>query len=304
MKVFSSYVQEVSFCKFIIGRGGAPDFKYLGSTLIPNGHAKDDTIAWIMAARNAPRPWIIRARSPSSTTEVDTHISLLAKPCDGWRQNRDGPNKTWIDTVRKDFEPISGPAIYGLKRWKKEWLLLMSASDHAAWKHLTLVIAEASDEKIELIEKIGLLFLLFYRFSFPSRSMPKHMIVFRTWMTPNGLCDGTIEKETGKSNLLVQATGKTIQQQQTQSFPQQMKQNTGHLLENIRDNLSGFNLFDQINEYSLNQRVKWIGEQGSPLLAVIRGPEKSYAVTKHVIVIGRETANHNTDLVIEVLIFF
>lgn len=34
-----------------------------------------------------------------------------------------------------------------------------------------------------------------------------------------------------------------------------MKQNTGHLLENIRDNLSGFNLFDQINEYSLNQRV-------------------------------------------------
>ncbi|VDN55701.1 unnamed protein product [Dracunculus medinensis] len=39
--------------------------------------------------------------------------------------------KTWTDTVRKDFERIDGPAIYGLRRWKKEWLPLLStmASD-------------------------------------------------------------------------------------------------------------------------------------------------------------------------------
>ncbi|VDN57356.1 unnamed protein product [Dracunculus medinensis] len=30
-----------------------PDFKYLGSTLIPNGEAKDNITAQIMAARNA-----------------------------------------------------------------------------------------------------------------------------------------------------------------------------------------------------------------------------------------------------------
>ncbi|VDN59875.1 unnamed protein product [Dracunculus medinensis] len=44
-----------------------------------------------------------------------THISLLAKPCDGWHQKRDGPIKIWSDTVRKDFERIAGPSIYGLR---------------------------------------------------------------------------------------------------------------------------------------------------------------------------------------------
>ncbi|VDN53587.1 unnamed protein product [Dracunculus medinensis] len=75
-----------------------------------------------------------------------THISLFAKPCDGWRQKRGGPIKTWTDMVEKDFERIGGPAIYGVRRWKKEWLLLMSttASDRAAWKRLTLVAVGAS----------------------------------------------------------------------------------------------------------------------------------------------------------------
>ncbi|VDN52342.1 unnamed protein product [Dracunculus medinensis] len=75
-----------------------------------------------------------------------THISLFAKPCDGWRQKRGGLIKTWTDTVRKDFERIGGPAIYGLRRWKKEWLPLLStmASDRAAWKRLILVAVGAS----------------------------------------------------------------------------------------------------------------------------------------------------------------
>ncbi|VDN54464.1 unnamed protein product [Dracunculus medinensis] len=70
-----------------------------------------------------------------------THISLLAKPCDGWRQKRGGPIKIWTDTVRKVFERIGGPAIYGLRRWKKKWLILLStlASVRAEWKCLTLV---------------------------------------------------------------------------------------------------------------------------------------------------------------------
>ncbi|VDN56429.1 unnamed protein product [Dracunculus medinensis] len=73
-----------------------------------------------------------------------TYISLFAKRCDGWRQKRGGP--TWTDTVRKDFERIGEPAIYGFRRWKKEWLPLLStmASDRAAWKRLTLVAIGAS----------------------------------------------------------------------------------------------------------------------------------------------------------------
>ncbi|VDN56297.1 unnamed protein product [Dracunculus medinensis] len=43
------------------------------------------------------------------------HISLFAKLCDGWRQKRGVPIKTWTDTVRKDFERIGGPVIYGLR---------------------------------------------------------------------------------------------------------------------------------------------------------------------------------------------
>ncbi|VDN52847.1 unnamed protein product [Dracunculus medinensis] len=184
-KVFSSY--EV------------PDF--LGSTLIPNGQAKDDITTRITEARNAffrltkplwnrreitiktkvciyiavirsillygSETWPMglfvfdhsclryifrragkishdRIHLRSKTTRINnvitkhrlrwlghilrrppqelTHISLFAKPCDGWRQKRGGPIKTWTDTVRKDFERIDGLAIYGLRRWKKEWL--------------------------------------------------------------------------------------------------------------------------------------------------------------------------------------
>lgn len=42
-----------------------------------------------------------------------------------WRQNRGWQIKAWTDTIRKDFEDVDGPAIYGLTRWKKEWLILL-----------------------------------------------------------------------------------------------------------------------------------------------------------------------------------
>lgn len=35
-------------------------------------------------------------------------------------------NQDLSDTVKKDFECLDGPAICGLRRWKKEWLLLLS----------------------------------------------------------------------------------------------------------------------------------------------------------------------------------
>lgn len=48
------------------------------------------------------------------------------------RQKRGGPIRTWIGTVRKDFECIDGPSIYG-HRLKKEWLLLLlTMASHSA----------------------------------------------------------------------------------------------------------------------------------------------------------------------------
>ncbi|VDN56635.1 unnamed protein product [Dracunculus medinensis] len=55
-KVFSSYVQEANKMPLFVNSLPVEevfDFKYLGSTLIPNGQAKDDIITRTTAARNA-----------------------------------------------------------------------------------------------------------------------------------------------------------------------------------------------------------------------------------------------------------
>ncbi|VDN52413.1 unnamed protein product [Dracunculus medinensis] len=71
-------------------------------------------------------------------------VNFVTEPYDGWRQEPGGLINTWTSTIRKDFERIRGPAIYGLRRWKKEWLLLLStiASDCVAWE-LILILAPA-----------------------------------------------------------------------------------------------------------------------------------------------------------------
>ncbi|VDN54446.1 unnamed protein product [Dracunculus medinensis] len=165
------------------------DFKYLGSTLIPNGQAKNDIstrISRITVARNAffrltkslwsRREITIKTKVRdlygrysldvalrSNTTCINeviierhlwwlghvfrcqpqelSHISLLAKPCNRWRQKRANQDLDWYGQKRLD-----GPAIYGLKRWKKERLLLLSTmvSGRAACKFLTLVASGTS----------------------------------------------------------------------------------------------------------------------------------------------------------------
>ncbi|VDN55899.1 unnamed protein product [Dracunculus medinensis] len=160
-KVFSSYVQEADKMPLFVNSlpvEEVSDFKYFGSTLIPNGQAKDDIITRITWIKSQD-PIHLRSNTTCISNVITerrlrwlghilrrppqefTHISLFAKSCDGWRQKRGGPIKTWTDTLKKDFECIGGPAIYGLRRWKKEWLplLLTMASDRAAWKRLTLV---------------------------------------------------------------------------------------------------------------------------------------------------------------------
>lgn len=45
-------------------------------------------------------------------------------------------NQDWSDTVKKDFEYMGGPAIFGWS--KKKWLLLL-LSDLTTWRHLALI---------------------------------------------------------------------------------------------------------------------------------------------------------------------
>ncbi|VDN54405.1 unnamed protein product [Dracunculus medinensis] len=55
-KDFSPYVQEADKMPLFVNSlpvEEVPDFKYLGSTLIPNGQAKDDITTRITAARKA-----------------------------------------------------------------------------------------------------------------------------------------------------------------------------------------------------------------------------------------------------------
>lgn len=61
--------------------------------------------------------------APSVVTNI---IDLPAKPYVG-------------EVVNQSIEHTGGPAIYGLRGWKKEWLLLPSTatSDHTTWKRFS-----------------------------------------------------------------------------------------------------------------------------------------------------------------------
>ena len=44
--------------------------------------------------------------------------------------------KTWVDTIKKDVEAMSGPVLHGLKRWNSSWMEITSdiARDRVAWR--------------------------------------------------------------------------------------------------------------------------------------------------------------------------
>lgn len=48
-----------------------------------------------------------------------------------------------------------------------------------------------------------------------------------------------------------------------------------------------------------SQQVSWLGEPSSQPLAVIRGPSGTFAVTKNMVVLGRESTHANTDLIVQ-----
>nr|VZI46974.1 unnamed protein product [Spirometra erinaceieuropaei] len=67
---------------------------------------------------------------------VKTELSVTAldpAPLPHWRRRRGGLFKTCLDTVRQDMEVVLGPSVFGLRRWRGEWVELSRSA--AADRH-------------------------------------------------------------------------------------------------------------------------------------------------------------------------
>ncbi len=52
-----------------------------------------------------------------------------------WRQRRGGQRKTWMTTLKEDLARLSGPDVYDLRRWNRDWMTIRIAlaQDRRAW---------------------------------------------------------------------------------------------------------------------------------------------------------------------------
>lgn len=57
----------------------------------------------------------------------------------GWKKRRGGQLKTWLATVKADMGLVSGPRVFGVRRWNREWLdhAEDAAADRRGWAALT-----------------------------------------------------------------------------------------------------------------------------------------------------------------------
>nr|VZI50816.1 unnamed protein product [Spirometra erinaceieuropaei] len=71
--------------------------------------------------------------------------ALYPVPLPHWRRRIGGQFKTWLDTVRQDTDVILGPSVFGLRRWRREWVGLSrsAAADRHAWRGTVRDIIEA-----------------------------------------------------------------------------------------------------------------------------------------------------------------
>jgi hypothetical protein len=78
--------------------------------------------------------------------EEITKQVLFAEPISSWNRKRGGQILTWSDRMKKDLEISLGPAVYGLRRWNRDWLTIASdlAQNRPAWKALIRDIIGAS----------------------------------------------------------------------------------------------------------------------------------------------------------------
>nr|VZI36934.1 unnamed protein product [Spirometra erinaceieuropaei] len=106
--------------------------------------ARCDNIARITQASQERRlRWFGHVlRRPPQELSV---TALDPAPLPNWRRRRGGQFKTWLDTVRQDMEVVLGPSVFGLRRWRREWVELSrsAAADRHAWRGTIRDIIEA-----------------------------------------------------------------------------------------------------------------------------------------------------------------
>nr|VZI45685.1 unnamed protein product [Spirometra erinaceieuropaei] len=70
--------------------------------------------------------------------------ALNQAPSSQWRRRR-GQFRTWLDTVRQDMEVVLETSVFGLRRWRREWVQLSgsAAADRHAWRGTARDIIEA-----------------------------------------------------------------------------------------------------------------------------------------------------------------
>nr|VZI38120.1 unnamed protein product [Spirometra erinaceieuropaei] len=107
--------------------------------------ARCDNIVRITQAIQERRPsWLglVLRRPPQELSATALDPAQLPHS----RHRRGGQFKTWLDTVRQDMEVVLGPSVFGLRRWRRQWVELSrsAAADRHAWGGTVRDIIEAS----------------------------------------------------------------------------------------------------------------------------------------------------------------
>ncbi|BHF76189.1 hypothetical protein SprV_0501928700 [Sparganum proliferum] len=118
--------------------------KFTDSVSNETVRARCDNIARITQAIHERRlRWFghVLRRPPQELSVTALDPALLSH----WRRRRGGQFKTWLDTVRQDMEVVLGPSVFGLRRWRREWVELSrsAAADRHVWRGTVRDIIEA-----------------------------------------------------------------------------------------------------------------------------------------------------------------
>jgi hypothetical protein len=73
-------------------------------------------------------------------------VVIRGEPDANWRRKRGGQLKSWKDKFKEDLETVTGPAVFGLRRWNRDWLTIAKdlAGNRTQWRATTRDILEAS----------------------------------------------------------------------------------------------------------------------------------------------------------------
>ncbi len=52
---------------------------------------------------------------------------INSEPPANWRKKRGGLLKTWMTTLKEDLACLSGPDVFGLRRWNRDWMTIRIA---------------------------------------------------------------------------------------------------------------------------------------------------------------------------------